>query len=187
MKIEWERFPKATHFTMSASGYCDYWQIEGGKILRQWSQIGTGGDFGQIPRKHIRLNPFSMPVMHERPAVEQWDGEGLPYAGVRCEYSLTNGGVWHECVIKYVLATGKQLVAECSGNPTDKESVLHVNTCLFRKLRTAEQIAAEAREKAVAAMLELDPYLPNTTLGMMSRKDFCGALYDANYRKQVDV
>lgn len=185
MKIEWERFPKATHFTKSASGYCDYWQIEGGKILRQWSQIGTGGDFGQIPRKHIRINPFSMPVMHERPAVEQWDGEGLPSAGVRCEYSLTNGGVWHECVIKYVLATGKQLVAECSGNPTDKESVLHVNTCLFRKLRTAEEIAADERLAAINWM-EIDAGMCATAFdGDPEARRWVENLIDKGWRKQV--
>ncbi|MNV69275.1 hypothetical protein D3C71_1621790 [compost metagenome] len=94
-----------------------------------------------------------------------------------CEYSLTNGGVWHECTIKYVLANGKQFVADCAGNP-DGEAVLHVNTCLFRTLRTPEQIAAEEREKAIA---EMTHGYPNGQL-----QDWAAHVYDQlGYRKQV--
>lgn len=126
--------------------------------------------------KYWRFEPAE-----EAPAV--WDGEGLPPVGAVCEYSLTNGGVWHECTIKYVLANGKQLVAECSGNPTDEESVLHVNTCQFRTTRTPEQIEAEEREKAA-----ID--LAFVMTGHLDRSKDCykslgEIIYDAGYRKQV--
>lgn len=48
----------------------------------------------------------------------------------------------------------------------------------IKPARTAEQVAAEEREKAIEEMILLDEK------GSLSRTHFCGLLYDANYRKQ---
>lgn len=55
----------------------------------------------------------------------------------------------------------------------------------FRPIRTPEQIAADERERQVKSMLDFDLLNPKADIGvgMLSRKEFCEALYDAGYRK----
>ncbi|HBO4307565.1 TPA: hypothetical protein L4U29_004042 [Pseudomonas aeruginosa] len=48
-----------------------------------------------------------------------------------------------------------------------------------------EQIAAEEREKAIDAMLDLDPPYEDG-FGMTSRRQFCEILFDAGYRRQEE-
>lgn len=186
MKIEWERFPQATHFTKSRAHGIAFWEMDGAQVVNCWVSTDTLNGVPQFRcitgANNIGI-PSNWPVVHERPVVEPWDGEGLPHAGVRCEYSLSNGKIWHECTIKYVLAGGKQLVAECSGNPTDKESVLHVNTCQFRTLRTAEQIVADERLEAINWM-EIDAGMCATAFdGDPEARRWVENLIDKGWRK----
>ncbi len=111
--------------------------------------------------------------------VREWNGEGLPPVGTTCDL------VYQGC------EQGQVEVLFCSRQTTvclnledGREQFGETFDYEFRPIRTPEQIAAEEREKAVEDMLLLDPYDVRLQLGMMSRKDFCGALYDAGYRKQ---
>jgi hypothetical protein len=124
----------------------------------------------------------------ERPQPTTWFGEGLPPVGVRCEASIPHisgpdnarSFIWIEgSVIAYYEIKGTKYAWFAEDDGFYPPAVLE-----FRPIRTPEQIAADEREAAVKSMLELDPYLPNTTLGMMSRADFCRTLYDNGYRKQ---
>lgn len=113
--------------------------------------------------------------------VVAWDGEGRPPVGTVCEAQIPSKRYqWERCEIvwHHPDSDGSAAVVHGDGKLLSWSST-------FRAIRTPEQIAAEERDKAVSEMLELDPYLPNTTLGMMSRADFCRKLYDENYRKQV--
>ncbi len=109
-------------------------------------------------------------------ASRSWNGEGLPPVGVVCEYSLTSGAVWHECTVKYALSNGRQLVADCAGNP-EGEAVLHFSTCQFRTLRTPEQIAAEEIETILNWMVNRD-----SERGL---RGIAEDLHADGYRKQV--
>lgn len=175
MNIDWSKAPEgATHYYKNSP---QPWRDLSGCVWKyfsngEWRLASPAGKSAWLLRE---LGT----VLFARPFPHTWSGEGLPPAGTVCEYSLTNGGVWHECTIKYVLANGKQLVADCAGNP-DGEAVLHVNTCQFRTLRTPEQIAADKRAADIEAM-RADigwkvPYLGPCPVTL---------LYDAGYRKQV--
>lgn len=103
----------------------------------------------------------------------EWTGEGLPSVGVICELWVRDD-LWASC---QVIAMDEQ-----DGQPV---SVVRygggyyagTNKCL-RPIRTAEQIAAEEREKAVNEMV--------SSLGRFnSIYEACGMLYDENYRKRV--
>lgn len=122
----------------------------------------------------------------------EWSEDGLPNVGTKCViYKGTRGlaagaeefiGPVVTVTARFKSARGIEMACVDSGGDGGCH-VFRADMCFH--LPTAEEIAAEEREKAVAAMLELDPYLPNTTMGMMSRADFCRKLYDENYRKQV--
>jgi hypothetical protein len=117
--------------------------------------------------------------VHRRPTTQPaaWNGEGLPPIGTGCERNVSRSS-WCQSKIFAHSPCGRfaAFLDSCGMNWAGADS--------FRPIRTPEQIAAEKREAAVAAMLDLDPFQPSATLGMMSRTEFCGALYDAGYRKQ---
>ena len=116
----------------------------------------------------------------ERPAV--WSGEGLPPVGIECEVEWCEE--WHQCEVIAHFEQRCGTVAAFTVVRSDGAKSLDALTAdCFRPVRTPEQIAAEEREEAINEMLALDPYLPNATLGMMSRADFCRALFDAGYRR----
>ena len=177
-EIDWDKAPEgASHFCNG-----DWFKKEGGKWCywfdgaRSWTEAAYA-DPANFSWWGLRI---------ERPS-PAWSGEGLPPVGLRCEAAIphTSGPdnersfIWIEgSVIAYYEIKGKTYAWFAEDDGFYPPNVLE-----FRPVRTPEQVAADEREAAVAAMLELDPYLPNTTLGMMSRADFCRTLYDAGYRK----
>lgn len=107
-----------------------------------------------------------------------WSGDGLPPIGCECEALAHDAsGIWLPVKILahdvghavYRLPNGAYRGDSefFRGDPTRP---------LFRPLRTAEQLAAEAREKAIDEMAEA------TEVGFPSRI-LLGDLYDAGYRK----
>lgn len=117
----------------------------------------------------------------ERPSL-QWSGEGLPPVGTVCEVKFCHWNDWEKAEI---LCFGAKMVfvRQESRSGMLFEGSMNIDGIEFRPIRTPEQITADEREAAVNAMLLLDPYLPNTQLGMMSRADFCRAIYADGYRK----
>ena len=131
-------------------------------------------------------------VLATRPTTQPaaWNGGGLPPVGTVCEVMV--GGLpsvaqdWEECTVLLINAGAGGKMQVCTRDVSGDLAIYHLghDAVYFRPIRTPEQIAADEREAAVMAMLDLDPFQPNATLGMMSRADFCRALYDAGYRKQ---
>lgn len=86
------------------------------------------------------------------PKVVDWDEFGFPPAGVSCEFTSNDGYNWKPCRILYAdelsILTGelegkadRRLLRKCDADVK------------FRPARTAEQVAAEEREKARTEVL----------------------------------
>ena len=167
-EIDWDKAPEdATGFLPESNKYHACW-VKPGHSMRVSDQKSWVNSSIETVAELVIPRPS--------PA---WSGDGLPPVGVVCEWEHeANKGAWHKAEIKYI-GSAYVIVADFAGI----EQHYYLRSMKFRTIRTTEQIAADEREAAVAAMLELDPYLPNTTLGMMSRADFCRTLHDAGYRK----
>lgn len=118
------------------------------------------------------------------PAV--WDGEGLPPVGVDCEYRV-GGATWFECNIRYVTTPYHGCPVEVVMFPAHLKSEQTAvvgdgeGEVSFRPIRTADQVAAEEREKAIREIC-IDAGSPEMTPGQMKVAE---KLYQAGYRKQV--
>lgn len=105
-----------------------------------------------------------------------WSGEGLPPVGTVCEWHPNVHG-WVEVTIlghhgedTWYIAKGEEHSQTCQ------------NMAFFRPIRTAEQIAAEEREKAID---EMAGWAGVTGLDLDIERRILGRLYDGGYRKQV--
>ena len=107
--------------------------------------------------------------IHRRPATPQWNGEGLPPVGAAVEWFSPVYGWLGGRVVGHDGA-----VAVISHN--DGYTGCHPHG--VRPIRTPEQLAAEAREKAINEMRHIAEHDAH------SRAVDYGALYDAGYRKQ---
>lgn len=121
----------------------------------------------------ILNNPAShryVPIQAE----PEWTGEGLPPAGIECEYLEGGNGDWEKVTIiaidhrhgfQYAVFHGDK------GYSGDRRSEL------FRPVPTAKQIAAEKRDSAIKEMQRL--------VGSCNTFPFA-ELYDYGYRLQVE-
>lgn len=118
----------------------------------------------------------TMPRLIKRPA---WNGEGLPPVGTVCEYKPSQlAGEWKEVeVIAHFMS--KIMVAAFIPTGDGIKTVSQAIARCFRPLRTAEQIAAEEREKAVHEILSHMRGVDRDKVEMAM------SIYDAGYRKQV--
>ena len=107
------------------------------------------------------------------PKVVGWDGVGDPPAMSKIEYKSV-GGTWKKGV--FVGRVYGKIVAGCD----ETEVVGWLSSGEMRPIRTAEQVAAEEREKEIADMMEVT----SDGITCMDRDDAL-ALYKAGYRKQV--
>ncbi|MFU5560248.1 hypothetical protein ACM7V5_04775 [Pseudomonas aeruginosa] len=171
MSIDWTKAPEGANkagFT-GPNNYLQFYRIPGRfGDYDYWSENNgwRGTDF-----------PTCANQLFERPAKVEWDGRGLPPVGVECEYRHMIWPEYRRCEIRYI--SDESLVAYDNG----QEQYYRTPDMLFRPLPTPEQIAAEEREKAIDAMLDLDP--PHESgFGMTSRRQFCEVLFDAGYRRQ---
>ena len=106
---------------------------------------------------------------HERPATPQWNGEGLPPVGASVEWFSPVYGWLGGRVIGHDGA-----VAVISHN--DGYTGCHPHG--VRPIRTPEQLAAEARERAIGEMARI------AGAGAAAGLSAFGAIYDHGYRKQ---
>ncbi|MCS8242753.1 hypothetical protein N0464_08435 [Pseudomonas aeruginosa] len=173
MSIDWTKAPEGANkagFT-GPNNYLQFYRIPGRfGDYDYWSENNgwRGTDFPTCANK-----------LFERPAKVEWDGRGLPPVGVECEYRHMIWPEYRRCEIRYI--SDESLVAYDNG----QEQYYRTPDMLFRPLPTPEQIAAEEREKAIDAMLDLDP--PHESgFGMTSRRQFCEVLFDAGYRRQEE-
>ena len=185
--IDWSKAPEWAGAVVESERGVRFWVSQfGGTSARQ--RVGSLYP-EEDSRADMTADDHGWLLIENRPS-PAWNGEGLPPVGVRCEAGIPHASgpnnersfIWIEgSVIAYHEIKGKTYAWF-----SEDDGFYPPNVLEFRPIRTPEQIAADEREEAVAAMLELDPYQPNTTLGMMSRADFCRTLHDAGYRKQAD-
>jgi len=120
-----------------------------------------------------RLKPLS-----EVKAKYVWDGQGLPPVGAVCEYQTWVNREWKQTK---VLAHHLGFAVHSWSVDGDDMEVDSAPPQDFRPIRTPEQVAAEAREKAIQYMRDeiswTTPKLGPCPIAM---------LYDAGYRKQVE-
>ncbi|EIU1668088.1 hypothetical protein L4H29_002447 [Pseudomonas aeruginosa] len=173
MSIDWSKAPEGAN----KAGFT------GHEYLQFYRIPGMFGDYDYWSEKRGWCgNDFPTCANHlfERPATVEWNGQGLPPVGTVCERHESDGWAYTES--KVVAYTDDGLFV-CMQKPGRRPEVLRIDNCEFRPVRTLEQIAAEEREKAIDAMLDLDPPHENG-LGLTSRRQFCETLYDAGYRRQ---
>lgn len=122
------------------------------------------------------------------PKVVEWDGVGDPPVGTVCEYDARPSGkgepLFVTVEVKYV--SDQSIVIICTDVPDcEKKENIGVELALMnglamrgklRPIRTAEQVAAEKRDKAVNEMVD-------TLKRFNSIHEACGMLYDAGYLK----
>ena len=169
-EIDWSKAPEgATHATPKGHNYyADFWRIVQGTATDAWVVL-PDGDF-----YHVLLPALferDRKELVERPSSPAWNGEGLPPVGTVCEMQDDIGN-WIPVEIIAVHA------GYAHGWSEQSELAYFSNlACEFRPIRTPEQIAAEAREKAIKAIGNLlASYGPTF-------RDQATALYDAGYRK----
>lgn len=127
------------------------------------------------------------------PKVVEWDGAGDPPVGTVCEYDARPSGkgepLFVTVEVKYV--SDQSIVIICTDVP-DGENKENIGVELalmngismlgkFRAIRTAEQVAAEEREKAVFEIAHI--LIDNRHESAEYHQ--AGRIYDAGYRKQV--
>ncbi|MCD5994189.1 hypothetical protein KDX38_10830 [Pseudomonas sp. CDFA 602] len=174
MKIDWSKAPEwAVAHGLHAFG---------GTIQEVWigeqvylglngpAAFGYGGGDGFEAHNHTRAQ-FS----YETSRPKEWTGEGPPPAGTECElqHSTWSENHWEKRKVLYL--GDAYLITASPGD--DEERCSHTKEIKFRPLRTAEQIAAEEREKAVKQMQK--------DCACYANADLFADLYDAGYRKQV--
>ncbi|MFT2180803.1 hypothetical protein [Pseudomonas aeruginosa] len=113
-------------------------------------------------------SPLSVPEdvweIVERPVT--WNGQGLPPVGTNCEYRSNDG--WLQCEV----VAHRNNAAVVLNHHYEADFVPPQD---LRPIRTPEQIAADAREKAIEEMC-----FAEETLTVKQAK----ALFDAGYRRQ---
>ncbi|MFU7349578.1 hypothetical protein [Pseudomonas paraeruginosa] len=176
MSIDWSTAPEgATHWEPKSYYFAEGWMRKVGNEWSFWSEVSESWVRGTLT---CNVSGEREAKFEARPQ-ESWDGQGLPPVGTVCEYRHMIWPEYRPCEIRYI--SEESLVAY------DDAQEQFYRTCdmLFRPVRTLEQIAAEEREKAIDAMLDLDPPHENG-LGLTSRRQFCEILFDAGYRRQEE-
>lgn len=181
MNIDWSKAPEgATHKDPDTD--CFY------KLVKDiWHMIC--GDGESVVSASLYNGETKPSDLIGRPnKQDSWYGEGLPPVGTVCEV------LWNESRVEYLRT--KVFGVNEHGQPIHRfdegpkkyqyqADVLRTasGTQVFRPIRTAEQVAAEEREKAIEEMVfgvcGCEPDGGNTSAFMV-----CGFLYDAGYRKQ---
>lgn len=122
------------------------------------------------------------------PKVVEWDGVGLPPVGLDVEIKRGNC-TWIDGDEWQIGKTATVMASFLNSRDIEMASVQfpggHCECILARCLspiRTAEQVAAEEREKAINLMIDDTSILTGT---ISDRRTMARQLYDAGYRKET--
>lgn len=137
-------------------------------------------------KRNCSGEPEGAYVLPSKPEATGWNGpeDGLPPVGTVCEVKNERHGrtdkKWIVCEIAYIsehyaILKSDELIGQ-------KEAVVVPSDCLFRPIRTAEQLAAEEREQQIEKMLATINYAPWEAAHY---KLFAQRLYDAGARMPV--
>lgn len=144
MSIDWSKAPDGTEAASpeTAGNYAAWYrrdvagvveQICPGARVNNWTWMGGRKDFpvGYV----LRPDP---PIL-----VQHWTGEGQPPAGTLCEWKEKTGFKWVQATVLFI--TEQSVVLQRSDG---FEWQMLAKATVFRRIRTPEQIAEEARNKA---------------------------------------
>lgn len=184
MSIDWSKAPEgATHWEPTGPEFHEGWMKKEGN---KWFYWGKGSEQWVSARHYCDVSAEREATFEARPQ-ETWNGQGLPPVGTVCEhYGTADDLAWLEVeVIGHGNVDGRNVAFFRYGTGSPRFTVSYSTANNFRPIRTPEQIAADEREAAIVAMLDLDPPHENG-LGLTSRRQFCETLYDAGYRRQEE-
>lgn len=178
-KISWDLAPdwaKGYGLTMTNHGIEEVWFGDD-----QYYPVHGDGKYGPYPygggigpNMH-NLSKSAILFREDRPVT--WNGEGLPPVGTICEVDDVCGWIECEVIAHYKNITGDCAAFTVSCSRSGYKRLGSYKAGFFRPIKTAEQIAAEEREKAIKEIAEI--------LGGLwsSEVEAAGFLYDAGYRK----
>lgn len=172
MNIDWSKAPEgATHYSPGGDVYSASWiKLVNGE-LHGWLK-SNDTSWGRLPFQEKDLDQISLHV--DRPKKQEvWHGEGLPPVGTVCDMHIDDFGWITGTVVVHIDLDEPTAVAH------NGEEVFHGNASDFRPIKTAEQVAAEEREKAIEEMIRTT----SDGITCMDRYD-AELLYKAGYRKQ---
>ena len=171
-EIDWSKAPEwATKHGISGAFKSPVW-FDDKKYTYVDGQQG-GKEFFYADACTYAAKDFSQ--VSERPTTPSWSGEGLPPVGVVCEYQRSDVSyrqTWVKVTVKYISLSLVVLEHFAGKN----EFVESRDSCVFRPIRTPEQIAADARD---AAAVELYDLISGPGDNMAAAK----RVYDAGYRR----
>ena len=158
--------------TIESYTICSNWIID---IVTRAEWLAAVDALNADKCEHSYSNNIGCPECGElsAPKVVEWDGEGEPPVGIECEWRPNVHG-WVK--VKILGRDGSDTWYRASG---EEHSQTCRNMAFFRPIRTAEQVAAEEREKAIKEMM-----MNGVDAGDSTIEYSCAALYDAGYRKE---
>lgn len=165
--INWDTYPDATHFVISAEA-----GISTGFYRQDGIKMRDCENEGEYTFRLDDLHPLRKIALLARPLAE-WSGEGFPPVGTVCEWKEKTGFQWVKATVLFITDSSVVMQRE-----DGFEWQMMTARTVFRPFRTPGQIAAEARDKAVNEMLSA---LRQPTA--ISARYVCEELYDAGYRK----
>ncbi|MDU0699518.1 hypothetical protein Q8W87_05415 [Pseudomonas aeruginosa] len=173
MSIDWNTAPEgATHWEPKSYYFTEGWMRKVGNEWSFWSEVSESWVRGTLT---CNVSAEREATFEAKPQ-DPWNGQGLPPVGTNCEYRSNDG--WLRCEV-----VAHRNNAAVVLNPHYEADFVPPQD--LRPIRTPEQIAADSREKAIDAMLALDP--PHESgFAMTSRRQFCEILFDAGYRRQEE-
>lgn len=185
-----------SHIVQDHDGRC--WpatgHIESSRIVygKEWSTYSDGevefyleiaSDFGSA--KVTRAEWQSAVDALNAPKVAEWDGAGLPPVGLDVEIKRGNC-TWIDGDEWQIGKTATVMASFLNSRDIEMASVQFPGgrcECILARclspIRTAEQVAAEEREKAIKEMMQHGVDAGDSTIEYS-----CAALYDAGYRKE---
>lgn len=167
-------------FTTVASGVT--WQHKGSVYLLTWAAARRLSDWLSVEfGKHSDWAPMGfnrctqVDLSPETLTAAVWNGEGLPPVGCECACSPhANSSALLVVGFDELGPVGRWI------NGPDKGKYFSTAPYQLSPLRTAEQLAAEAREKAIAEMAREVGLAGQPIVGAL---DLLADVYDAGYRK----
>ena len=135
--------------------------------------VGARGQFYMSDEMSKKFRKLAMNASPLQAIKEEWSGVGLPPVGCICEglwLEPPDGGGRDFESVHIKAYFGSQVWFE---SQSLDEVVCEIRDCEFRPIRTQAQ---RERDDAIEKALAMDCH-PRE--GMLSRHDFCGALYDA--------
>lgn len=169
--LEFKVFDGGITWQCKGSVYALTWAAA--KRLSDWLSVEFGKRNEWAPRGSVieRLSPEAL-------TAAVWNGEGWPPVGCVCEISV-DGGTPGKGLITYT--AGNLVCWKWRGQKDKDECCAYTHRLRFYPVRTAEQLAAEAREKAIQAIAEVICKDGAFDLEDPEVKASAKALYDAGY------